>query len=205
MMKKLLVLVLILAFTSAVSATYSVRLEVHPDDLETSYMPDDEITIQVLANFYIGSFGLGGSAAVGEVIGTGVENPPLSGHDAGIPNPAFTMMTYAGIVVNSGGVLFTDAKGTIATFAGMPPLYPDVWIYEFEYLVPDVPASTDITIYASGSIAFMGYETFDPGPPPVFGTICNRSEITATEIHVVPEPMTVALLGIGGLFLRRRK
>jgi len=27
----------------------------------------------------------------------------------------------------------------------------------------------------------------------------------ALEIHVVPEPITIALLGLGGLFLRRRK
>jgi len=31
------------------------------------------------------------------------------------------------------------------------------------------------------------------------------AQLTTTSIDVVPEPMTVALLGLGGLFLRRRK
>jgi len=36
----------------------------------------------------------------------------------------------------------------------------------------------------------------------------NDPGYTATntlEIHVIPEPMTIALLGLGGLFLRRRR
>lgn len=66
------------------------------------------------------------------------------------------------------------------------------WI---EFHVPDVPYSTIITIDVEQlvlknafGIELTGYTILEP-----------------LEIHVSPEPMTVALLGLGGLFLRRRK
>lgn len=33
----------------------------------------------------------------------------------------------------------------------------------------------------------------------------NKTDISAFSVQVTPEPMTMALLGLGGLFLRRRK
>jgi hypothetical protein len=30
-------------------------------------------------------------------------------------------------------------------------------------------------------------------------------EVAADSVEIIPEPMTVVLLGLGGLFLRRRK
>ncbi len=42
-----------------------------------------------------------------------------------------------------------------------------------------------------------------PNPPGWFDI--SQGEIGSLVLHVVPEPMTIALLGLGGLFLRRRK
>jgi hypothetical protein len=48
---------------------------------------------------------------------------------------------------------------------------------------------------------------FPPTPPPSINTKLNAAVVDCPpiEIHVTPEPMTLALLGLGGLFLRRRK
>jgi hypothetical protein len=195
MMKKLLVLVLILAFASAASA-YSVWLEVDPLDVETSYLPSEIITINLVSDLHMSSFSFCVSATGGTVVGTGIENP--AGHDAGTIHPLFDLMPDNGLVVNSGGALFTGAKASIFTMMD-PPAPALTVMYSFEFHVPEVEASTDITIY---DVAYKNYTGFIDGEltqPLAF------TDATDAVIHVTPEPMTIALLGIGGLFLRRRK
>lgn len=63
----------------------------------------------------------------------------------------------------------------------------------FEFHVPDLPWSTIIFVDP------IGLQLFDKFNAPL------PSDVIPLEIHVSPEPMTVALLGLGGLFLRRRK
>jgi hypothetical protein len=144
------------------------------------------------------SFALSGSATAGTVIGTGVEVPAGSGNDAGTINPLFDLMPNAGLVVNSGGVLFTGAKSGIFTYFD-PPAPAYTVMYSFEFHVPEVQASTEITIYDVAYKDYKGYIGGDLQQGLVF------DDATDAVIHVTPEPMTIALLGIGGLFLRRRK
>jgi hypothetical protein len=42
---------------------------------------------------------------------------------------------------------------------------------------------------------------------PIAGTfnLVPAAQLPSVTLHVIPEPMTIALLGLGGLFLRRRK
>jgi hypothetical protein len=193
-MKKLLVLALVMAMASAVSAQeVPVWFEVDPADptlYEGGYASSQIITINIIANFDLASFSLDVASNFGTVEGTGIEVPTGSGHDAGTINPLLEVLPDAGLVVNSGGTLLTGAKGAIFTIED--PLLPAYTvIYSFEFHVPDLPESTLIVIDDIGFVSFLG-ETE------------NINDVKSLVIHT-PEPLTIALLGLGGLFLRRRK
>jgi hypothetical protein len=67
------------------------------------------------------------------------------------------------------------------------PMPQDRVIFSFSFHVPELPASTYIDIDTTGVYGGALVDNLD------------------ARIHVTPEPMTVMLLGLGGLFLRRRK
>ena len=181
-MKKLLVLILVLAFASAASAT-NAWFEVDPDDPDGAdgYQYSDILTINVIADFDMGSFTIG---SIDATAGTAEGLPTI--------NPTMDLMRKFGTLTNSGGVLITGPVGAGILTLYFPPLPAGEIICSFEFHVPDVDPSTEITISDSGFVSFLylGEEV---------------SDMTDLVIHVTPEPMTIALLGLGGLFLRRRK
>lgn len=89
-----------------------------------------------------------------------------------------------GTAVNAGGVLIENATGTV--MFGRPNVVGTA--YSFDYtLAAGVPEG----------------ETFKIGPGA--GTNKIGGVPAALSLTVIPEPMTIALLGLGGLFLRRKK
>ncbi len=189
-MKKLFVLVLVLAISSMATAA-SVDLQIiagpTPGDYEgiPSYNPSDTITIALVSS------GMGtepweviGLMVVGDMTTTG------GGTASGVGfNAEWDATQYN--IVNSATLLIEDIQGSVS---GASNGIGNGDLFWFDFHVPELPYSTIITIDATG-------QTWkDLWNDPLTMTYGG-----ALEIHVVPEPITIALLGLGGLFLRRRK
>ena len=180
-MKKLLMLVLVLCLTSASYATVATVAITVNDQPYTgqSVEPSDIIKVvwDTTTSIMGGYAGLNYDVSLGDY---------EAGSFSTVGAPPLIGTTIA---------LGETAEGMAVTGgnAGMP--HPAGWLFEFEFHVPfDTPYSTVIVLDAltggyGGDLAVAGDQDLYP----------------YDEIHVVPEPMTIALLGLGGLFLRRRK
>lgn len=180
-MKKLLILVLALCLTSAsyaVVATLDITVNGQP---YTGQDVEESDIIKVVWNnanqTYGGYSGLNFDVSAGEYEA-----------DSFVKNmvPAWITNTLALSET-------TNGMKVAGNTSAMP--HPAVWMFEFEFHVPDLPWST-IIVLDTMTGAYSGQPGAVVGPDDTW---------PYAELHVVPEPMTIALLGLGGLFLRRRK
>ncbi len=129
----------------------------------------------------------------------------ISGVASGIaPGMYFDIGLYG-----DGAALITSNAITAAAGAsGAVAPYDPVWLgYELtvgeavDDTLPGNDPSDGLWITFTGSSAVEGTYTFE-----LWDYAVSLSAPTATgSINIVPEPMTMVLLGLGGLFLRRRK
>lgn len=184
-MRKLLVLILVLG-TAQIGWAGIASLRVAYDDLGDDFWPGGIITIEIVAWY---DTGMGGTdttgtismdyvkATSGEVISTWL-------------NPGFDDMHYPGTLINSGGNAVSGVWGSVAF--GSPDIAEGAVLWSMQFRIPDVPLSTIIEIST---------ENFWAAPTDVMDFALETNVLT---LHFIPEPITVALLGLGGLFLRRR-
>ena len=185
-------MVVALALVPALSSTRlqavgNVEFRVAPDDVKSGgYEHSDTITIQIYATgFYedypFDTIGYMDIAAIktdnGGMASAPVLHPKLEG-----------LFFSAGTIVNSGGVLIEDIRGsiTIGDFEGVTP-FPAV-LHSFEFHIPDLPHSSIITLGLDGlSLRNVGFFPIEPAFT-VAGPL---------EIHVIstsgPLPSPVAV------------
>lgn len=192
-MKKLLAIVAIFCMTSTAFCSAAVCDWTPSVSVAEA---GDVVTISLISDVDVSGFGVRGV----------VDNASPMGAAAVIadsihPNFTVAVSDGTGYLVNSGNALISRESGnalsgTMNPFGGSPAPANEVLV-SFDYAIPDVPVGTVVTI---NEVDTGGVKSFWA---PMGGT--NQNEFGAAKIEVIPEPMTMTLLGLGGLGLLRRR
>ena len=184
-MKKLMVLVLVLAMTQlSWAGIATLRVAGGGDE----FAPSDTITIELVTDFSeLGSAGADtgtGMVTIESVFATAGEAMSVS------LNAGFDSMQAAGDIINAGGVAVQAVWGNLLLTSSDVPAGEVLWSMVFH--IPDLPGSSIIEI-STGNFTAVPTDWSD-----------MAMETNVLTLHIIPEPMTMGLLGLGGLFLRRR-
>jgi len=198
MMKKLLVLMMVLGMASMASATLqlSVNGDLDPVDSEYTIAPSEELILDIWTNAPIANltgtyYILAANTALAHInnmSGVAVIIAPDTVADSGMTilsglSPVADLgwgLGYLPVGIDGVGGGAFDSDTTAATPAGST-LFD---LFNFHCLAP-------------GDVMLQLWES----PNAENQWTLSDSVI----IHQIPEPITMALLGLGGLFLRRRK
>jgi hypothetical protein len=189
MMKKLLIFMLVLGMAPINWAVAVPYFTVTP--LQDDYYPSDWITIEVHDDM-INPPGVAGFMIDCITDNTGGIVLGMAGEPQ-VFNTAFTTAFPGTLNVSNQLLEYVSASvGVGNPTTGL--------LYSFEYHVPDVPESTYIEIQTDWDNQTWWIPWFDYGDETHY-----EGAVTSVVLHVIPEPATIALLGFGGLLLRRRK
>jgi hypothetical protein len=200
-MRKLLTLVLILAMASLASAA---SVDFYADgvkdlgDCITTVQPGASVEITVKADFNVIGLQMATTADGGTAPAVGTLNA------------GFTLLNVPGTLRNGVGtgtlfILIDKIQGGVPlgqSIAAGQVLYTFTW---------DAPTGLEeCTTFTIGATPDQYPNPFYPPPPPNYTVKADGSQgelvnaFNPCTVNVLPEPMTIALLGLGGLFLRRR-
>ena len=175
-MKKLIVVVLVLALASVANATLS---------FDVPGAVNGEITIYVSDTISIGIYSDGtGAGGLGQYSAILVNSNPAGGEWTGD-------YTIAGPDITRG-----DATVEVGAY-GDPTLVEIINVKgDLTQLVPGTGFTVDFhCLMADETVEILLIDLAEGDVP-----------VDVLTVHqLIPEPMTIALLGLGGLFLRRRK
>lgn len=176
-MKKFLIVMLVLVMASAASA---LELTLTTDD---PIVAGTTITVDLKADF-----DCSGIMKIDFVpTGAGISIPAVGTWPLPMaPATGGNGTLSGGSIVRAEG--YTATGGTNATAGTV--------LYSFDLDITTVAGQEVAPVMTDGA---YDYAFQNPGP-----SYYAASTITQTPL-VIPEPMTIALLGLGGLFLRRRK
>lgn len=177
-MKKLLIMMLVLCVTSLASAT---TISLTDEGTQIIANPGDTVTLMISSDAAPGLISMNAVITVtgGDIITAALDLGDMAayGWDPTLSGPPIGV---PGASVEIGGGSGNFSTGNTATIVG----FVDV---AYTGLV-------QVVSIAAGSTYGGSYDV--TGSPPVF---------SQGIVEIVPEPMTIALLGLGGLFMLRRR
>jgi hypothetical protein len=195
-MKKVLVLVLVLAMATAANA-----VTVDIEGSKTGVLAGETITVSMSADTAADSYAISLGATTTSTAGDATAA-------IGTLNTGFDNINNAGTLRNgmtnyNGAryILIDRINGSVLLES--PSVAAEATLYSFELTIPTGAVESDtFTIYAA-----TGFGVFSPPPAGYAHQVSGSTPGTTNNLvlTVIPEPMTIALLGLGGLFLRRRK
>jgi hypothetical protein len=210
-MKKLLIFILVLGLASAANAaivTFDASGEA--DCAHAFPTPSVDVlagavvTVEITADTAVGTYAVSitetTTSSAGHSTATAV----------GTYHSNFNLNVVAGRLQNTmtGSVGGTPRYMLIdRATAGISPANPVAAgqvLYSFDVLIPAGAEVSDTFVIT----AAVGKPVVTPPANPGYGHLLDAVPVATTNaltIHVVPEPMTILLLGLGGLLLRRRK
>jgi len=182
MMKRFLTLFLVLAIASVAPAGIITFQTSNAGPINVG----DSVTVSLVADTGVSSVTmgniLGGVVASDNAIYAGLLTIP------GFHTP--------GTLVNNGTTLINKVIGSVAFQA--PAVAAGVALYSFTWTATAegvflFSTNDNSATFTTTSIGFAD------------GTFTGNAGIGSESITVIPEPISIALLGLGGLFIRRRK
>lgn len=189
-MEKLLVTLMVLGLCSVSSA---VPLYYQSGTGSVDVMENTTITINIVSDLNVNTF-LTSTAITAS--GTTFSNVAL-----GSVTTLFTLSRNAGVLRNGSvaDVWITGETGAVNTLESHPAVTAGTVLGTFTLTVGA----------AGGTITIKDYAGSNFGPPTSSKYTPAGGSLTVTDmpdlvLNVIPEPVTIALLGLGGLFLRRR-
>jgi hypothetical protein len=202
-MKKLVAIALIAAMASVANGAGTIGLYVQDWNGTDDFNPGDVLTIQLKNmdevcngfSLYTVSDGAGGGAASTPLtMGSG-----LTTILAGSISNTDPDGTHAGVLIND-----------VSAYATTNALPSGSILFSFVYTIDsgiDSPTTITLAPLASGTLFWYmdGESKLEWNADPSVGDLkAVTTPIDGVSFDVVPEPMTLGLLGLGGLFLRRR-
>ena len=185
-MKKLLILMLVFGMASLANAAYvPVTLTI---DAPAEAVVDTEFTVTVrvtslptddyMMSLAYGTIDItGGSYTEGTVA-------------AGVTFDGASTLVFTGFsIVSAAPDPYAGEGDIVMTFTLTGLQVSDVLVFD---IVDESGGYIEAALYPSGDLSGL--------PTDPYGLT-----IVGDSTHIIPEPMTVVLLGLGGLFLRRRK
>ena len=189
-MKKFVVLMLVLGIAVAANAGLQISVDGNPEPVESEIilMPSDHIILDIWTDADIGLFELATYALVAQGPGTiDASNAVIVGPIGNLLGPLPGLAGFEG--VQGQGVAGTYLGG----FSGNP-VAGDTLVDLIDFHCDGI-----------GEVIVELWSVVDINADPQNPDYRTDVLMDTLIIHQIPEPMTIALLGLGGLLLRRRK